>query len=148
MKKFLLFMLMMIGMVTGVTLITSCGNHRAQHSYFNKRDSVEIAKIAKSVIVDNASAVEFDDPQEFLVYVVHNRDKYSAEQVIFNLHDNVLSGIAYALSSSHQPISIYSVADEYAKRKSFYDGVSQGMPPAQIESFQCMIVIYIFSYHP
>lgn len=134
-------MLMMIGMVTGVTLITSCDNHRNTSSYFDRRDSLEIAKIAKSVYTANMSSVtEFKDPQEFLVYVVHNRDRHRAENTIFNLNDNVLSGITYALSSKHQPISIFSVFDEYLSKKEFYDGVSKGIPIPKQESsnLQCI----------
>lgn len=127
-------MLMMIGMVTGVTLIASCDNHRT--STFSRRDSIAIAKIAESTIAKHEqSAYEFKDPQEFLVYVVHNRDLHSAEDVVFSLHDNVLSGIAYSLKSKNKPLSVISAYDEYIAHKSFYDGVAKGIPKEELERY-------------
>ena len=122
-----MFMLMMVCMVTGVTLTTSCGNHRHESSYFDYRDSVEIAKIAKSVML-KGSDVEFKDPQEFLIYVVHNRDIRNSEDIVYNLSDNILSGITYSLSAKKKKLSLISIADEYLEHKEFYDGFSKGVP--------------------
>lgn len=89
---------------------------------------MEIAKIAKSVVVMSNDDIEFKDPNEFLVYIVHKRDASSAEKVVFNLSDNVLSGITNVIAKNNQKLSIRAVCDEYHAHKSFYDGVSTGIP--------------------